>query len=47
MLGSLFHCFNPNPVEEPAAEGSAEITGLGLHLPRSEELEQGEGQRET
>lgn len=46
-MGNFFHCFNTNPVEEPAAEGSAEISGLGLYLSRSEELGQGEGQGEA
>lgn len=46
MLGNFFYFFNSNPFEEPAAEGSAEIAGLGLCWPRSEELGQGEGQRE-
>ena len=47
MLGKFFHRLTANPVEQSAAEGSAEITGLRLYLPKSEELGQGEGEREA
>lgn len=47
MPGKFFHCLTANPVEQSAAEGWAEITGLRLYLPKSEELGQGEEKGEA